>query len=72
MSHLLAYLTDFPHHGSLLVFPICPDQHAFPKSIVIDSGDLHPSLEGRGQVATRLGAKEPKRIEQVRTHMVRG
>ena len=56
MVHLLAYLTDFPHCGSPLLFSTCPQP--------IEIEGLHPSPEGRGQVATGLGVDEPKRDDK--------
>ena len=46
------------------VFLTCPNLHwlhwYLPKSIDINIGGLHPSLEGRGQVAASLGVEGPK------------
>ncbi|KIM34884.1 hypothetical protein M413DRAFT_32938 [Hebeloma cylindrosporum] len=46
-----------PYHGSPLVFPTY-SQHTSPSQDPSTStlGGLHPSLEGRGQVAASLGA----------------
>ena len=41
-----------PSTGLPLVFPICPNPHALPKSINTDISGLYPSLEGRGLAAS--------------------
>jgi hypothetical protein len=66
MSRLLTYLADLPHHGSPLMFPTL---YALAKSIDVAEwpSRLHPSLEGRGQVAWR----DLKRMKDFSTHMVR-
>jgi len=61
MAHLLAYLAGLPDHGSPLIFPMCSQLIHPPKSI---DGGLHPSLEGRGQVAASVGVDGPKRKEK--------
>jgi len=56
MAHLLAYLAGLPSY-----FLCAPNSYTLPKSI---DGGLHPSLEGRGQVAASLGVDGPKRKEK--------
>ena len=54
-----------PPHHTLQVAPhvsyLLPTYRPIPRSINIDIGGLHPSLEGRGQVAVILGAEGSKR-----------
>ena len=50
-------LAGLPDYGSPLVFPTCFQLIPLPKSI---HGSLHPSLEGRGQVAASLRVDGPK------------
>ena len=64
MAPLLTYLASLPCHGSPLVFPTCsqpisPSQN--PPTLTL--GGLHPSLQGRGQVAASLGAWGLKKDE---------
>jgi len=39
------------------------NSYTYLKSIDIDTGGLHPLLEGRGQVVTNLGVNGPKKNE---------
>ena len=62
MAHLLA----IPHRSPIpWVSPhvpyLLPTYKPIPKSIDIDIGGLHPSLEGRGQVAASSGVWGPKK-----------
>ena len=64
MAHLFAYLAG--PHGSPLVFLPAPNQRPLPKfPLTSVLGGLHPSLEGRGDVATSLGVGGLKRMNVV-------
>jgi len=64
MSRLLTYLAGLPHHGSPLSFPTL---YTLAKSMDVAEwpSRLHPSLEGRGQVAVSFGVEGPKKNERV-------
>jgi hypothetical protein len=62
MARLLTHLAGLPYHGSPLTFLTCP-QHTIPSTSTL--GGLHPSLEGRGEVAASSGGvRGPKKNEK--------
>jgi len=64
MAHLFVYLVG--PHGSPLMFLPAPNQRPllkFPLTSVL--GGLHPSLEGRGDVAISLSVGDLKRMNVV-------
>jgi len=64
VAPLLTYLAGLPYHGPPLVFATCSQPTSpYQDSSTSTLGGLHPSLEGRGQLAASLGAWGLKKDE---------
>ena len=64
VAPLLTYPVGLPYHGSPFMFPTCSQPTSLSQDpLTLTSDGLHPSLEGRGQVAASLGVWGLKKDE---------
>jgi len=57
-AHVPTYLVGLPYHGSPLHISLFSPNYILLKFVGIVSSGVHPSWEGRGQVAASCGGGE--------------
>lgn len=60
------------HHGLPLVFPICPNLHALPKSINTNISGLHQAYIPRWRGEDWQQVSVSRELKKVRNYMARG